>query len=150
MTFANRESLFQAMKVAIVGVFNTIVSFALFNFFLIILTWAWFPAITLSFTLTTFMSYLINRRWTFDLRNGGVSGRESVSFFGVNLLAYLASVGIMWMAEAAFGPLSAVGSNLALLLAAGLLILPKLAGYRDVVFGQALADKSEVAEAPVS
>jgi len=150
MTFANRESLLQAIKVAIVGVFNTIVSFALFNVFLVGLSWSWFPAITVSFTMTTFLSYLINRRWTFDLRDGGVSGRESMSFFGVNLLAYLASVGIMWVAEVTFGPLSALGSNLALLFAAGLLILPKLAGYRDVVFGQALADKNELAEAPVS
>lgn len=145
-TFANRESLFQAMKVAIVGVFNTIVSFALFNLFLVIFAWAWFPAITVSFTLTTFMSYLINRRWTFDLRNGGISGRESMSFFGVNLLAYLGSVGIMWAAEAAFGPLSVVGSNVALLVAAGLLILPKLAGYRDIVFGRALAEKDPSVE----
>lgn len=150
MTFANRESLLQAVKVAIVGVFNTIVSFALFNVFLVGLAWSWFPAITVSFTLTTFMSYLINRRWTFDLRESGVSGRESMTFFGVNLLAYIASVGIMWVAETMFGPLTPLGSNLALLFAAGLLILPKLAGYRDVVFGRALADKSELTDAPVS
>jgi len=150
MTFANRESLLQAAKVAIVGVFNTIVSFALFNIFLVGMAWAWFPSITVSFTLTTFMSYLINRRWTFDLKRGGVSGRESMTFFGVNVVAYVASVGIMWVAEMAFGPLSPLGSNLALLFAAGLLILPKLAGYRDVVFGRALADKNELTDAPVS
>jgi len=32
-TFANRESLNQAIKVGIVGVFNTVVSFSLFNVF---------------------------------------------------------------------------------------------------------------------
>ncbi|MCL1594250.1 MAG: GtrA family protein [Actinomycetia bacterium] len=146
MTFANKQSLFQAMKVAIVGVFNTIVSFALFNVFLVLLSWSWFPSITVSFTVTTFMSYLINRRWTFELRDSGVSGRETASFFGVNLLAYVASVAIMWIAEALFGPLTAIGSNLALLFAAGLLILPKLAGYRDVVFGRALAEQDHAIE----
>ncbi len=142
-SFANRESLFQAVKVGIVGVFNTVVSFAMFNIFLIALDWAWFPSLSVSFAVTTFLSYLINRRWTFSLTDGHVSGRETLSFFGVNIVAYLASVGIMWVAEALFGPLTPLGSNIALLVAAGLLILPKLAGYRDLVFGEALKEKAE-------
>ncbi len=143
MTFANRESLHQALKVAIVGVLNTVVSFTLFNVFLVALGWTWFASITVSFALTTFMSYVINRRWTFLLTEGGVSGRETASFFGVNILAYVASVGIVWLAERLFGPLSTIGYNIALLFAAGILILPKLAGYRDVVFGKALKQQDE-------
>ncbi len=143
MTFANRASLLQAVKVAIVGVFNTVVSFTLFNVFLVALHWTWFAAITVSFALTTFLSYIINRRWTFLLTEGGVSGRETASFFGVNILAYMASVGIVWLAEKLFGPLSTIGYNVALLFAAGILILPKLAGYRDVVFGRALKERRE-------
>ncbi len=148
-TFANRESLFQAIKVGIVGVFNTVVSFAMFNLLLVVVGWAWFPSITVSFAVTTFLSYLINRRWTFSLTGGGVSGRETLSFFGVNIVAYFASVVIMWIAETLFGPLSPLGSNLALLFAAGVLILPKLAGYRDLVFGKALRAQAEpVPESP--
>ncbi|GMR02237.1 MAG: hypothetical protein BMS9Abin20_0565 [Acidimicrobiia bacterium] len=147
MTFANRESLFQAVKVAIVGVFNTIVSFALFNIFLVVLDWSWFVSITVSFTLTTFMSYIINRWWTFSLTDGRVSSRETVSFFGVNILAYLASVGIVWLADTILGPLSTIGYNLALLFAAGVLIIPKLAGYRDIVFGKALEAQAKPADA---
>jgi putative flippase GtrA len=141
-SFANRQSLVQAIRVGLVGVFNTIVSFALFNVFLTF-SWSWFWAITVSFALTTFMSYLINRRWTFELKDGRVSGRETVAFFGVNILAYLASVAIVWIADTFFGPLSRLGYNLALIVAAGLLILPKLAGYRDIVFSRALDDKEE-------
>ena len=141
-TFANRESAVQAVKVAIVGVFNTVVSFALFNVFLAV-GWSWFWSLTLSFTITTFMSYLINRHWTFELKDGKVSGRETATFFGVNLAAYFASAGIIWAADTLFGPLSQIGYNLALLFAAGLLILPKLAGYRDLVFGRALREKTE-------
>lgn len=139
-TFANRESLVQAIRIGLVGVFNTVVSFSLFNVFLTI-RWSWFWAITVSFALTTFMSYLINRRWTFELKDGRVSGRETGAFFGVNLLAYFASVAIVWFTDTLFGPLSRLGYNLALIVAAGLLILPKLAGYRDIVFSRALDDR---------
>jgi putative flippase GtrA len=138
-TFANRESMNQAIKVGTVGVLNTIVSFSLFNVFRV--TGAspqW--ALAISFALTTFMSYLINRRWTFSLKDGKVSGRETASFFGVNIVAYAVSAGIMALAQNWFGPLTRLGENLVLVIAAGLLILPKLAGYRDIVFGKALED----------
>ena len=138
-TFANRESAVQAVKVAVVGVLNTVVSFSLFNVFLAIGA-SWFISVTASFALTTFMSYVVNRRWTFDLTDGRVSGSETASFFAVNVVAYVATVGIMAGAEALFGPLGTVGYNAAMLGAAGLLILPKLAGYRDIVFSRALRE----------
>lgn len=140
-TFANRESAVQAVKVAIVGVFNTVVSFTLFNVFLVI-GLSWFVSVTASFALTTFMSYLINRRWTFELTDGRVSGSETLSFFGVNIVAYFATVAIMWVAETLIGPLGTIGYNAAMLFAAGLLILPKLAGYRDIVFSRAIEETS--------
>lgn len=141
-TFANRQSFVQAIKVGTVGVFNTVVSFTLFNIFLTV-RWPWFWAITVAFALTTFMSYLINRRWTFELRDGKLTRRETAAFFGVNLTAYFASIALVWVADATLGPLSRIGYNVALLLAAGLLILPKLAGYRDIVFSKALGGAAE-------
>jgi len=140
-SFANRESALQAIKVAIVGVANTVVSFILFNIFLAIGI-SWFTSVTLSFAITTFMSLVVNRRWTFSLTEGGVSRSETASFFAVNLAAYGATVAIMWIAEAIFGPLGTIGYNLALVAASGLLILPKLAGYRDLVFNKALGDRA--------
>jgi putative flippase GtrA len=140
-SFANRESFVQAVKVGLVGVFNTIVSFALFNIFLT-LNWSWFWAITVSFALTTFVSYLINRRWTFDLKDGKVSGKETLAFFFVNLVAYVASIAILAGAELVFGDLDRLGYNLALVFAAAILILPKLAGYRDIVFSKALGESA--------
>jgi putative flippase GtrA len=145
-SFANRESLNQAIKVGIVGVFNTVVSFSLFNVFRVMgVSPQW--SLAISFALTTFMSYLINRRWTFALKDGKVSGRETASFFGVNVVAYAVSAGIMAMAQTWFGPLSRLGENFVLIVAAGVLILPKLAGYRDIVFGKALEEKTEVPSA---
>jgi putative flippase GtrA len=141
-TFANKESMNQAVKVGIVGVFNTFVSFSLFNVFRSMgISPQW--ALALSFAFTTFMSYLINRRWTFSLKDGRVSGRETASFFGVNIVAYGVSAGIMAMAQIWVGPLTRLGENLVLIVAAGLLILPKLAGYRDIVFGRALDEQAE-------
>jgi putative flippase GtrA len=140
-TFANRESLVQAVKVATVGVFNTVATFIIFNAVRFAGS-SWFVAITVAFTITTFLSYLINRRWTFSLVDGHVSGRETVAFFGVNIVAYLASVAMIWLADELFGPLTQVGENVALLVAAAILILPKLASYRDLVFGRALGEKT--------
>jgi putative flippase GtrA len=140
-SFANRESFVQAIKVGLVGVFNTLVSFALFNIFLT-MGWSWFWAVTVSFALTTFMSYVINRRWTFDLKDGRVSGRETIAFFVVNLVAYVASIAFIAGAEAIFGDLDRLGYNLALGVAAGIMILPKLAGYRDIVFSKALTESA--------
>lgn len=147
-SFANKESFVQAIKIGLVGVFNTVVSLSLFNVFLVLLDWNWFMSITVVFISTTFMSYLINRRWTFELKDGKVSGHETAKFFAINIGAYFATIAFMWVAEELFGPLSAIGYNIALILVAGLLILPKLAGYRDVVFSKALSDTEVPEETP--
>ena len=141
LSFANRESAFQAVKVALVGVANTITYLALFNVFLAA-GLAWFWAVTISFVLTTLMSYALNRRWTFSLSEGAGSVRETASFFVVNITAYIASVVIIWLADTLFGPLGTIGYNLAAAFAAGLLVLPKLAGYRDMVFNRALEERA--------
>lgn len=138
-SFANRESFVQAIKIGLVGVINTVASLILFNVFLA-LGLTWFPSFTISFVLTTFMSHVINRRWTFALKDGNVSGSETVRFFAINIAAYLASALIVWIIDSLLGPLSTLGYNAALIFAAGVLILPKLAGYRDVVFSRALEE----------
>ena len=148
MTFVNRESVVQAVKVALVGVANTLVYLVLFNIFLA-LGMAWFWAVTTSFILTTFMSYVLNRRWTFELTDGAGSGKETMTFFAVNTAAYFGSVAVIWLADTLFGPLSAIGYNIAAIVAAGSMILPKLAGYRDVVFSKALSAEPEPVAAEV-
>ena len=76
-SFLNRESFRQFVKVGVVGVVNTVVSFALFNLFLIGFDWASVASVSVAFAITTFLSYLLNRRWTFELRDGKLSGRET-------------------------------------------------------------------------
>jgi putative flippase GtrA len=140
-SFLNRKSLDQFIKVGVVGVVNTVVSFALLNVFLI-----WFGSVvsaSLAFAITTFLSYLLNRRWTFELRDGKVSGRETVQFYVVNGAAWAATVGTMALAEALFGPLSKPATNAVYLFATVVILLPKFASYRDIVFVEALADDPE-------
>ncbi len=147
-SFLNRESLDQFVKVGVVGVVNTVVSFALFNLFLIGFDWSSVASVSVAFAVTTFLSYLLNRTWTFELRDGKLSGRETFQFYLVNGAAWAVTAGIMWLAESFFGPLSAVAANGVYLFASVMILLPKFASYRDIVFGRALA--GEEAAEPVA
>lgn len=130
----------QLVKVGVIGVANTVASFVLFNVFLW-LGWSSVWSVTAAFAATTFMSYLLNRAWTFELTAGRVSGREALHFYGVNIAAWAATAGAMWIAEAAFGPLTRIQANGVYLSVSLLILLPKFASYRDVVFGRALGER---------
>ena len=139
-SFMTRESFGQFIKVGLVGAVNTIVSFALFNIFLWMGWWS-VAAVSVAFALTTFMSYLLNRIWTFDIKDGRVSGRETVRFYLVNVAAWAGTAGTMWLAETMFGPLSKIAANVVYLITSIVILLPKFASYRDVVFGKALKEQ---------
>jgi hypothetical protein len=81
--------------------------------------------------------------WTFELRDGKVSGKETVQFYLVNGAAWAATAGMMWLAETFFGPLSKLAANGVYLFASIVILLPKFASYRDIVFGKALAEEAE-------
>ncbi len=139
-TFLTREAFGQFVKVGFVGVANTIVSFALFNIFLWMGWWS-VLAVSVAFALTTFMSYLLNRFWTFQLKDGKVSGKETLHFYLVNLAAWAGTAGTMWIAEVFFGPLSKIAANGVYLVTSLLILIPKFASYRDLVFGKAIKDR---------
>lgn len=146
-SFLTREAFGQFLKVGLVGIANTIVSFALFNLFLWIGWWS-VMAVSVAFALTTFMSYLLNRVWTFELRDGKVSGRETMHFYFVNLAAWAATAGAMWLAETLFGPLTKLAANLVYLTTSILILIPKFASYRDIVFGRAIRERNDGVSAP--
>lgn len=139
-SFMTKEALEQFVKVGIVGVVNTIVSFLLFNAFLWMGWWS-VIAVSAAFAATTFMSYLLNRAWTFEIRDGKVSGRETANFYLVNLAAWAGTAGAMWVAEALFGPLSTIAANVVYLITSLTILIPKFASYRDLVFGKAIRKK---------
>jgi len=136
-SFANRETLGQVMRVGLIGGFNTIVYFAIFNVLFGHLSVFW--AITIAFGLATGLSYVLNRRWSFKISDGSVgNARESWTFYLVNLGAWGVTVAIVAGAEAMLGELSQLEANLAAVVATGVVIIPKFAAYRDVVFRRSL------------
>ncbi len=139
-SFMTKQAFGQFVKVGLVGLANTVVSFVLFNIFLWLGWWS-VLAVSAAFAVTTFMSYLLNRAWTFELKDGKVSGRETANFYLVNLAAWAGTAGAMWLAETFFGPLSTVAANGVYLATSIVILLPKFASYRDIVFGKAIREQ---------
>lgn len=138
-SFWTKQAFGQMARLAIIGVGNTAIYFALINIFRTVGI-DLLPRTVLAFALATAMSYVLNRRWTFKIRHGHGHLRESIAFFGVNLVALVVTAGIVLGADALTGtaPLTRLEENLANLVAGGLLLLPKLAALRDLVFRRSL------------
>jgi putative flippase GtrA len=137
-SFAAGESGRQVARLAVIGVLNTINFFLLMN----LLRFAGvglIPAVTIAFAAATFVSYVLNRRWTFGLEENAGSATETAKFYLVNIGAWAVTVAVISATDWLFGPLNRVGENLASLAAAALTLLPKFVSYRDIVFGKALA-----------
>lgn len=139
-SFMTKEAFRQFVKVGFVGVANTIVSFALFNLFLWMGWWS-VAAVSVAFAITTFMSYLLNRVWAFEIKDGKVSSSETVRFYLINVAAWAGTAGTMWLAEALIGPLSTVAANVVYLITSIVILVPKFASYRDIVFGKAIEEQ---------
>lgn len=137
-SFLNWESFWQMIRLGIVGTLNTIVYFVLLNVFLGVtdLTPVW--SVTAAFALATFVSYVLNRRWTFRLDAARGSAGETVSFFAVSLASWGVTVALVKLAEWWLGDLSTLEVNLVNLVAAAFIVLPKFALYRDMVFRKSL------------
>jgi putative flippase GtrA len=152
------SAISQLIKVSLVGVVNTVVSLALFNAFLSLFggtkvadegfNWEQFWAIALAFLIATFVSYLLNRRWTFKLAEPGDMRRETAHFVGINIAAWFATQFIVSGADWVWGPLTRTEQNGFYLLASALIIVPKFAGYRDIVFRKAISAKAAAALLP--
>ncbi len=139
-SFMTKEAFSQFIKVGLVGVANTIVSFALFNLFLWMGWWS-VAAVSVAFAITTFMSYLLNRVWAFEIKDGKVSSSETVRFYLINVAAWAGTAGTMWLAEALIGPLSTIAANVVYLITSIVILVPKFASYRDIVFGKAIEEQ---------
>jgi putative flippase GtrA len=140
-SFFSREGMAQMVKLALIGLVNTAVYFALLNL-LISVSAPLFWRVTLSFAVATEVSYLLNRHWTFRLKGGIGPWRETATFFMVNGFAWLATLAIVYGTEAVLGSLSRLEENVANLAAGVLILLPKLASYRDLVFRRSLSRQS--------
>lgn len=143
-TFLNKQSMGQVIKMGTIGVGNTVFYFIVFNV-LRELGLGLRPANIVSFILGTALAYLMNRKWTFNANTGAGSWRESAKFFAVNAVALLVTDQIVLFAAHRY-ELTRLGENVALVVASGLILLPKFATYRDLVFrtGDALQSEDDV------
>jgi putative flippase GtrA len=137
-SFANRKTLGQVVRVGLIGGFNTLVYYIILNIVFGAVGPFW--AATVAFILATALSYYLNRRWSFQIDDGSVgSASETVKFFVVNLVALGVTLGVLWLADIVWGPLDRFETNVASVVATALIILPKFAAYRDVVFKGSLS-----------
>lgn len=142
-SFANTESARQFLMMAVIGVVNTIVDFGLVNVFRFGLDWDVFLSVSLAFVLATVLSYFLNRRFTFGMATSGASASEGAGFVAINLVALAITNGVVWVADVWVGPLDALELNLAKFVATLIVLLPKFAALRDVVFRRSLAAHRE-------
>ncbi len=141
-SFLTREAFGQFMRMVGIGVINTIVDFSLLNFFFAVLGWGEIMSVTVALVIASLVAYVLNRRFTFRL-DGGLRVRETVAFVAVNVVALLLTNLLVWLAIEQFGNLTQLQLNLVKIIATGLILLPKFAGYRDFVFGRAIKERSD-------
>lgn len=136
-TLMTKQAGRQMARLAVIGVLNTINYLILFN----VLRNFSVPrdlAVTIAFGAATFVSYVLNRRWTFGLADNAGGAVETAQFYVVNIVAWAVTVAVVNLADAWFGPLTRLGENVAALTAGVIVLIPKLASYRDIVFRRAL------------
>jgi len=138
----HREALTQMIKLGFIGGFNTVVTLSLSLVFrkLGMLDEL---AVALAWVLGTLLSYFLNRRWTFSLDTKGANVRETSHFFLVNVVAGALTVGFVFLAGRLRGDLSDVEFLGAQILASAIIVIPKFAAYRDVVFRRSLTHSKE-------
>ncbi|HKZ25225.1 MAG TPA: GtrA family protein [Acidimicrobiia bacterium] len=138
-TFITPETRRQFTRVFVIGIFNTVLYFVLSNLFRSGLGWDTGWAVGVAFIIGTLISYLLNRRWSFELR--GARPSETLGFVVVNSAALVVTELIVKGTELLTGELSVVQFNALNAVAALAIIAPKFAAYRDVVFRKALAQR---------
>ena len=144
-SFLTREAFGQFMRMIGIGLINTVVDFSLLNFFFAVLGWGEILSVTVALVIASLVAYVLNRRFTFRL-DGGLRVRETVAFVGVNVVALLLTNLLVWIAIEQLGNLTQLQLNLVKILATGLILLPKFAGYRDFVFGRAIGERTDSTE----
>jgi putative flippase GtrA len=140
-SFMNGESARQFATMSVIGVVNTFVDFGLVNV-LFPLGVNVYLSVTIAFVVASIVSYLLNRRYTFGLGAGGANASEGTGFLIVNVVALGVTQAVVWVAAAWFGPLDQLTLNLAKLASTVIILVPKFAGYRDLVFRRALRDRA--------
>lgn len=96
-----RETIWQIVKFAIVGVLNTLVDFAVFQALNLLLGWVYIAQVV-GYTCGIINSYLWNSNWTFRKQRTR-SFREIALFVLVNLASLGVSLAVIWLCREVLG-----------------------------------------------
>lgn len=139
-SFLTRETFGQFGKMVGIGVFNTFVDFGLLNIFFSVFGWGELSSVTVAFVIASLSAYVLNRRFTFGLE-ATVRVKETVGFLVVNGIALGITDLLVWAASTRLGGLTQLELNLVKLITTAIILIPKFAGYRDLVFKSAMREK---------
>jgi putative flippase GtrA len=133
-TFLDKATGRQFATMATIGVVNTIMDFGLVKILLDYTPMDKYVVVTGSALLVTGLSYLMNKRITFG-QSGLGELSESASFYLINFLSVGVTNLFVWGADLMIDEMTTNQVLLAKVFATGVILFPKFAGYRDVVFG---------------
>lgn len=133
-SFLTKESGRQFATMIGIGAVNTVVDFSLVKVFLDSLHWGTYFSVSSAFLIATVLAYLLNKRFTFG-QSGVGTATESGSFLLINLGALALTNAFVFGATQLLGDLDSRQVLLTKVVATGVILFPKFAGYRDVVFG---------------
>lgn len=142
-TLVHREAIGQMFRLSLIGTFNTVFTLSLSVLFREAFSMRDEWAVTAAWIIGTLVSYALNRRWTFSLDTAGANAKETAHFFGVNVIAWLLTVGVVWLAGKWLGELTRLEFIGAQLVATAFIVIPKFAAYRDVVFRKSIRQAAE-------
>jgi putative flippase GtrA len=146
-------------KFGIVGAFNTVLHFGLFNLLRFTVGLGPLTANGLAIAVAATSSYVMNRHWTFRHRARTGVGREYSLFFLLNGVGMVISEACVGFTHYVLGQTSALALNAALAAGVGLGMVFRFTAYKRWVFmsreraaGRSLAEGSvaEVAAAEVA
>lgn len=132
-----RGLIHEAAKFGIVGLTALVVDIGLFNVLLYFgpLEGKPLTAKAVSVATATTVAYFGNRFWTFKHRGRSSFTREYLLFFGLNGVAMLIAMGVLWISHYGLGFTSPLADNIAAnVIGLGLGTLFRFWSYRKFVF----------------
>lgn len=92
----SKPVLEQFIKFGLVGLFNTVVDFTTYLFFTRVVLWSYLIAATIAFVVAASSSFLLNRYWTFRVKNSDFA-KEYLKFFIVAFGGLLLTLLILYI-----------------------------------------------------
>lgn len=137
-----KKLIIQFLKFAVIGAINTGVDFLVLN----LLMWATgitkgnglIPLNFISFAVAVTNSYYLNKRWAFQDKTSGESGKKFSVFLIVSIIGALINTGIVRFVSTNIDPMYGLSpqlwTNVAKLLATGVALIWNFIGYKLFVF----------------